>query len=62
MHHPVFRSDFPDDSRDADERAAARRFRGLRAIVKAARTVVATHPDKAGALACDWRKAAWIYG
>ncbi len=54
-------SGLPDDSREADERAAARQLRELRARVKAARAVVATHPGMAEVLASDWRKAAWFH-
>ncbi|MGA8664799.1 MAG: hypothetical protein WB809_07030 [Thermoplasmata archaeon] len=54
-------SGLPDDSREADERAEARQLRDLRARVKAARAVVATHPGMAEVLASDWRKAAWFY-
>jgi hypothetical protein len=51
----------PDDSREADERVAARQLRDLRARVKAARALVATTPGMAETLARDWRKAAWFY-
>jgi hypothetical protein len=50
-------SGIPDDSREADERAAARRLRELRARVKAARAVGAAPPGLAETLASDWRKA-----
>jgi len=54
-------SGLPDDSREADERAAARTMRELRARVKAARALVATTRGMAETLARDWRKAAWFY-
>ncbi len=54
-------SGLPDDSREADERAAARPLRDLRTRVKAARAVVATHPGMAETLRREWRKAAWFY-
>jgi hypothetical protein len=50
-----------DDSREADERAAARALRDLLARVKAARAVVSTTPGLAAILASDWRKAARFY-
>jgi len=54
-------SGLPDDSREADERAAARSLRDVRARVKAARALVAATPGMAETLARDWRKAAWLY-
>ncbi len=54
-------SGLPDDSREADEREAARGLRELRARVKAARAVTATTPGLAETLARDWRKAAQFY-
>ncbi|MGP8076427.1 MAG: hypothetical protein ACLP8Y_06835, partial [Thermoplasmata archaeon] len=54
-------SGLPDDSMEADERAAERRLRELRGRVKAARAAVATTPDLAETLARDWRKAARFY-
>ncbi len=54
-------SGLPDDSREADERAAERRVRDLRGRVKAARAVVATTPGLAETLARDWQKAARFY-
>ncbi len=54
-------SGLPDDSREADERAAARQLRDLRARVKAARALVATTPGLAETLARDWRRAALLY-
>ncbi len=38
----------------------AGQLRDLRARVKPARAVVATHPGMAEVLARDWRKAAWF--
>ncbi len=57
----AFATPVPDDSREADERAAARQLRDLRARVKLARAMVATHPGMAETLAGDWRKAAWFH-
>jgi hypothetical protein len=54
-------SGLPDDSREADERAAERRLRDLRGRVKAARAVVSTTPGLADVLRGDWRKAARFY-
>jgi hypothetical protein len=54
-------SGLPDDSREADERAAARQLRDLRGRVKAARAVVSTTPGLADALRNDWKKAASLY-
>lgn len=51
----------PVDSREADERAAERTLREMRARVKAARAVVATTPGLAETIQCDWRKAARFY-
>jgi hypothetical protein len=51
----------PDDSREEDEREAARRLRELRARVKAARSVVSTTPGLADTLRGDWQKAARFY-
>ncbi len=50
-----------DDSREADERAEARRLCELRARVKAARVLVETTPAAAEAVRRDWRKAAQFY-
>jgi hypothetical protein len=50
-------SGLADDSRDEDERAAARQLAELRAIVKAARTAVSRTPGLAETLARDWHKA-----
>jgi hypothetical protein len=54
-------SGLPDDSREADERAAERRLRELRAQVKMARAAVATTPGLVERLARDWRSAARFY-
>jgi hypothetical protein len=54
-------SGLPEDSREADERAAERRLRELRGRVKAARAAIATTPGLAETLARDWRKAARFY-
>ena len=54
-------SGLPDDSREADERAAERRLRDLRGRVKAARALVATTPGLAETLQRDWQKAARFY-
>jgi hypothetical protein len=51
-------SGLPDDSREADERAAARRLADLRGRVKAARRALATAPGAADAMRADWRKEA----
>jgi hypothetical protein len=55
-------SGLPDDSREADERAAASQLRDVRARVKAARAVVSTTPGLAETLQRDWQKAARFYG
>ena len=54
-------SGLPDDSREADERAAEWRLRDLRARVKHARAVVVTTPGLATTLATDSQKAASFY-
>jgi hypothetical protein len=51
-------SGLPEDSREEDERAEARRLRYLRGRVKAARSVVSHTPGLAGVLTNDWMKAA----
>jgi hypothetical protein len=51
-------SGLADDSRDADERAAARRLADLRGGVKAARKAIATTPGAADAVRADWGKEA----
>jgi hypothetical protein len=55
-------SGLPDDSREADERAAARQLRDVRARVKAARAVVGGTPGLSETLQADWKKAAAFYG
>jgi hypothetical protein len=50
-----------DDSREADEQAAVRQLREVRARVKAARAAVATTPGLTETLMRDWRKAARFY-
>jgi len=54
-------SGLPDDSREGDERAAARRLRELCVRVKTARAVVATTSGLAETLASDWQQAAQFY-
>jgi hypothetical protein len=54
-------SGLPDDSREADERAAERGLREVRFRVKVARAVVATTRGMAEMLARDWRKASRFY-
>ena len=54
-------SDLPDDSREADERAAVRRLRELRACVKAVRATVATTPGLTETLVRDSQKATRFY-
>jgi len=54
-------SGLPDDSREADERAAERKLRDLRGRVKAARAVVAATPGLVEVLARDWHKEARFY-
>ena len=51
-------SGLPDDSREADERAAERALRDLRGRVKAGRAVVGANPELAETLQRDWRRAA----
>jgi hypothetical protein len=51
-------SGLPDDSREADERAAARRLADLRGRVKAARKALAAAPGAADAMRADWRREA----
>jgi hypothetical protein len=48
----------PDDSREADERAAERHLRDLRGRVKAARAALSAHPGAQEALRADWRQEA----
>ena len=54
-------SGLPDDSREADERAAERRLVDLRGRVKAARAAITAVPGGKDTLAGDWRKAAVFY-
>ncbi|MGA7477025.1 MAG: hypothetical protein WBW47_07425 [Thermoplasmata archaeon] len=54
-------SGLPDDSREADERAAERRLRDLRWRVKAARAAISTTPGLADTLHSDWQRAARFY-
>jgi len=56
-----FTSGLPDDSREEDERAEARRLHDLRACVKRARAVVASTPGLAELLVSDWRRAGMFY-
>ncbi len=53
-------SGLPDDSREADERAAARRLADLRGRVKAARAAIARAPGAVEALLRDPSRAAWL--
>jgi hypothetical protein len=54
-------SGLPDDSREADERAAQRRLRDLRGRVKAARAAISGTPGAEQVLRQDWVKAAHFY-
>ena len=54
-------SGLPDDSREADERAAERRLRDLRGRVKAARATVAITPNLAEIIESNSRKASRFY-
>jgi hypothetical protein len=54
-------SGLPDDSREADERAAERRLRELRGRVEAARAAISTAPGAELVLRQDWVKAAQFY-
>ncbi len=54
-------SGLPDDSREADERAAERRVRELRGRVKAARAAISATPVAEKVLRRDWVKAARFY-
>jgi hypothetical protein len=54
-------SGLPDDSREADERAAERRLRDLRGRVKAARAAISAKSGAAEALRADWRREATLY-
>ena len=51
----------PDDSREADERAAERRLRDLRGRVKAARAAISATPGGEAMLRQNWAKAAHFY-
>jgi hypothetical protein len=51
----------PDDSREADERAAKRRVRDVRGRVKAARAALTATPGAAEVLRQDWVMAARFY-
>ncbi|HEY1197759.1 MAG TPA: hypothetical protein VGG32_03420 [Thermoplasmata archaeon] len=54
-------SGLPEDSREADERAAERRLSDLRGRVKAARAAIARTPGAEEVLRRDWIKAARFY-
>jgi len=54
-------SGLPDDSREVDEKEAARRLRELRARGKAARAVLSKTPRLAESLQRDWGKRAQFY-
>jgi hypothetical protein len=54
-------SGLPDDSREADERAAARQIREIRARVKAARAAISAAPGADKVIRQDWTKAACFY-
>jgi len=54
-------SGLPDDSREADERAAERRLRDLRGRVKAARAALSGAPGAADLLRANWRREAAFY-
>jgi hypothetical protein len=54
-------SDLPDDSREADERAAERRLRDLRGRVKAARAAISATLGAREVLRHDWVRAASFY-
>jgi hypothetical protein len=54
-------SSLPDDSREADELAAARRLRELRGRVKAARAALSRARGAEEALRADWRREAAFY-
>jgi len=51
-------SGLPDDSREADERAAEQRLRDLRGRVKAARATISAIPSVEAVLRHDWIRAA----
>ena len=54
-------SGLPDDSREADEGAEARRLRGFRGSAEAARAVVSNTPGLSETPHADWRKPAMFY-
>jgi len=54
-------SGIPDDSREADERAAERRVHDLRGRVKASRAAISKTPGAEEVLRRDWMKAARFY-
>jgi hypothetical protein len=54
-------SGLPDDTREADERAAERRLRELRGRVKAARAAISATPGAEEVLQQDWMRAARFY-
>jgi hypothetical protein len=54
-------SGLPDDSREADERAAVRRLRDLRGRVKAARATISATPGAEQVLRRDRIKGAQFY-
>jgi hypothetical protein len=54
----VITNGLADDTREADERAAARRLAELRGRVKAARKALAAVPGATAAMKGDWRKEA----
>ena len=54
-------SGLPDDSREADERAAERRLRDLRGRVKVARATISGTHGAEEILRRDWMKAAHFY-
>jgi hypothetical protein len=54
-------SGLPDDSREADELAAARRLRDVRGRVKAARASLSSAPGAADAMRTDLRREAAFY-
>ncbi len=54
-------SGLPEDSREADEHAAERRLRDLRARVKAARAAISATPGAEAVLRQNWAKAAHFY-
>jgi hypothetical protein len=54
-------SGLPDDSREADERAAERKLRELRGRVKVTRAAVSATPGAEEVLQRDWVKAGRFY-